>query len=107
VRELRNRSSTPIIDVPAAETWGGALMAGARSCAKSFRIVFRLAFPPMILAAVLDACAVELIPQPALTGQVSVIGIVAVGLIAAFLPLPMAFDFAIAHSDGDWHTASV
>lgn len=50
----------------------------------------------MILAAVLGAFAVELIPQQALTGQVSVIEIVAVALIAAFLPVPMAFDVAIA-----------
>jgi uncharacterized membrane protein YraQ (UPF0718 family) len=85
-----------IIDVPAAETWGGAWMAVARSYAKSFWIVFRLAFPLMILAAVLGAFAVELIPQQALTGQVSVTGIVAVALIAAFLPVPMAFDVAIA-----------
>jgi uncharacterized membrane protein YraQ (UPF0718 family) len=85
-----------IIDVPAAETWGGALTAVARSYAKSFWIVFRLAFPLMILAAVLGAFAVELIPQQALTGQVSVTGIVAVALIAAFLPVPMAFDVAIA-----------
>jgi uncharacterized membrane protein YraQ (UPF0718 family) len=85
-----------IIDVPAAETWGGALMAVARSYAKSFWIVFRLAFPLMILAAVLGAFAVELIPQQALTGQVSVTRIVAVALIAAFLPVPMAFDVAIA-----------
>jgi hypothetical protein len=75
---------------------GAALMAVARSQAKSIWIVFRLAFPLMILAAVPGAFAAELIPQPALTGQVSVIGIVAVALIAAFLPVPMAFDVAIA-----------
>jgi uncharacterized membrane protein YraQ (UPF0718 family) len=71
-------------------------MSVARSYAKSFWIVFRLAFPLMILAAVLGAFAVELIPPQALTGQASVLGIVAVALIAAFLPVPMAFDVAIA-----------
>ena len=85
-----------VIDVPLAETWIEALTAVARSYAKSFWVVFRLAFPLMILAAVLGALAVELIPQQALEGQVSVIGIVAVALIAAFLPVPMAFDVAIA-----------
>jgi uncharacterized membrane protein YraQ (UPF0718 family) len=85
-----------VIDVPMAETWSEALIAVARSYAKSFWIVFRLAFPLMILAAVLGAFAVELIPPQALTGQASVIGIVAVALIAAFLPVPMAFDVAIA-----------
>lgn len=85
-----------VIDVPTAETWGDALISVARSYGKSFWIVFRLAFPLMILAAVLGAIAVELIPQQALTGHVSLIGIVAVALIAAFLPVPMAFDVAIA-----------
>lgn len=85
-----------VIDVPMAETWGEALIAVARSYAKSFWIIFRLAFPLMILAAVLGAFAVELIPAQALAGQASVIGIVAVALIAAFLPVPMAFDVAIA-----------
>lgn len=85
-----------IIDVSVTETWGSAFMSVARSYAKSFWIVFRLAFPLMILAAVLGAFAVELIPPQALTGQASVIEIVTVALIAAFLPVPMAFDVAIA-----------
>jgi uncharacterized membrane protein YraQ (UPF0718 family) len=84
------------IDVPLAETWSEALGAVARSYAKSFWIVFRLAFPLMILAAVLGAIAVELIPQNALAGQATLLGIVAVSFIAAFLPVPMAFDVAIA-----------
>jgi uncharacterized membrane protein YraQ (UPF0718 family) len=85
-----------LIDVPLSETWGEAASAVARSYVKSFWIVFRLAFPLMILAAVLGAVAVELIPQQALAGHASVAGIVAVSLIAAFLPVPMAFDVAIA-----------
>ena len=83
-----------IIDVPAPETWGS--LDGGGTLPKSIWIVFRLAFPLMILAAVPGAFAAELIPQPALTGQVRVIGIVAVALIPAFLPVPMAFDVAIA-----------
>jgi uncharacterized membrane protein YraQ (UPF0718 family) len=51
----------------------------------------------MILAAVLGAAMVELIPQQALVRPVSVIGIVVVALISAFLPVPMAFDVAIAY----------
>jgi len=85
-----------LIDIQPAETWGQALSAVARSYLKSFWIVFRLAFPLMILAAVLGAIAVELVPQNALTGQATLFGIVAVSLIAAFLPVPMAFDVAIA-----------
>jgi uncharacterized membrane protein YraQ (UPF0718 family) len=85
-----------VIDVSAEQTWGEALIAVARSYLKSFWIVFRLAFPLMLLAAFLGAIAVELIPQSALVGHASVLGIVAVSVIAAFLPVPMAFDVAIA-----------
>jgi uncharacterized membrane protein YraQ (UPF0718 family) len=85
------------IDFAAPETWGQALAATARSYAKSFWNVFRVAFPLMILAAVLGAFAVELIPQQALVSQVNFLGIVAVALISAFLPVPMAFDVAIAY----------
>ena len=96
----REHSTSPtlncVIDVPLAETWAEALIAVARSYVKSFWIVFRLAFPLMILAAVLGAVAVELIPQNALAGHTTLFGIVAVALIAAFLPVPMAFDVAIA-----------
>ncbi len=85
------------IDVPMSETWGQALAATARSYAKSFWNVSRVAFPLMILAAVLGAVAIELIPPQALVRPVSVLGIVLVAVISAFLPVPMAFDVAIAY----------
>ena len=85
------------IDVPGSETWGQALVETARSYAKSFWSVFRVAFPLMILAAVLGAVVVELLPQQVLVRPVSVMGIVVVALISAFLPVPMAFDVAIAY----------
>ncbi len=85
------------IDVPVSETWGQALTDTLRSYAKSFWTVFRVAFPLMILAAALGAVVIELIPQQALVRPVSVIGIVVVALLSAFLPVPMAFDVAIAY----------
>jgi uncharacterized membrane protein YraQ (UPF0718 family) len=85
-----------VIDVSAEQTWSEALTAVVRSYVKSFWIVFRLAFPLMLLAAILGAIAVELIPQSALAGHATVFGIIAVSVIAAFLPVPMAFDVAIA-----------
>src|SRR4030095_4888843 len=85
------------VDIPYTETWKEALINSARSYAKSFWTIFRVAFPLMILAAVLGALAVELIPRHALIGQASVLGIVAVSVVSAFLPVPMAFDVAIAY----------
>jgi uncharacterized membrane protein YraQ (UPF0718 family) len=85
------------VEIPASETWRQALANTGRSYMRSFWTVFRVAFPLMILAAVLGALAVELLPQQALTGSVTVIGIIAVALVSAFLPVPMAFDVAIAY----------
>jgi uncharacterized membrane protein YraQ (UPF0718 family) len=85
------------IDIPVSETWGEALVGTARSFAKSFWYVFRYAFPLMLLAAVLGALFIELLPPQALVAQVTVGGIILVALVAAFLPVPMAFDVAIAY----------
>ena len=85
------------VEIPPSETWGQALANTTRSYVKSFWTVFRVAFPLMILAAVLGAFAVELLPQQVLSMSVTVIGIIAVALVSAFLPVPMAFDVAIAY----------
>src|SRR6266446_6895533 len=57
------------IEIPVSENWSQALVSTGRSFAKSFWYVFRVAFPLMILVAILGA----------------------------FLPVPMAFDVAIAY----------
>lgn len=85
------------IEIPVSETWGQAIWGTAKSYAKSFWYVFRVAFPLMILAAGLGALAVEALPQQALVAQVTVGGIILVALVGAFLPVPMAFDVAIAY----------
>jgi uncharacterized membrane protein YraQ (UPF0718 family) len=85
------------IEVSAPESWGEALRNTASAYARSFWTVFRVAFPLMILAAVLGAFAVELIPQGTLVSNVSFLGVVAVAIVSAFLPVPMAFDVAIAY----------
>src|SRR5215831_7996313 len=97
----RRRASAPgmacPIEIPTSETWAQALAGTALSYAKSFWYVFRVAFPLMILAAVLGAGVIELLPAQALVTQVTTIGIVLVALVSAFLPVPMAFDVAIAY----------
>ena len=49
----------------------------------------------MILAGLLGALVVELIPAQSLPAQVTVPGIVAVGLLGTFAPVPIAFDVAL------------
>jgi hypothetical protein len=51
----------------------------------------------MILAAVFGALVIELLPPQALIAQATVGGIILVALVGAFLPVPMAFDVAIAY----------
>src|SRR5262249_33515316 len=83
------------IEIPISETWSEALLGVARTYARSFWYVFRIAFPLMLLAALLGACVVELLPPQAFVAQVTLGGIVLVALVSAFLPVPMAFDVAI------------
>jgi uncharacterized membrane protein YraQ (UPF0718 family) len=85
------------IEISVSETWGQALVSTLRSFLKSFWYVFRVAFPLMILAAVLGALIVELLPTQALFAQATMGGILLVALVGAFLPVPMAFDVAIAY----------
>lgn len=97
----RTESAAPIvqcpIEIPVEESWAQALSVITRSYAKSFWYVFRVAFPLMILAAVLGALVIESLPQQALAAQVTLGGILLVALVGAFLPVPMAFDVAIAY----------
>ena len=85
------------IEIPSAESWTQATSTISRSFAKSFWYVARVALPLMILAAILGALVVELLPPQALIAQVTLSGVVLVALVAAFLPVPMAFDVAIAY----------
>ena len=97
-RALPGAASLPCaLEIPVAETWPEAFLGIARSYARGFWHVFRIAFPLMLLAAFLGALLIELLPAQALFAPVTVGGILLVALIAAFLPVPMAFDVAIAY----------
>jgi uncharacterized membrane protein YraQ (UPF0718 family) len=85
------------IEFPVSETWAQALVSTIRSFFKSFWYIFRVAFPLMLLAAVLGALVIELLPTQALIGQATIGGILLVALVGAFLPVPLAFDVAIAY----------
>jgi uncharacterized membrane protein YraQ (UPF0718 family) len=86
------------IDAAPSQSWASALLETLRCYAKSFWTIFRVAFPLMILAAILGALVIELVPpQAVFAAPVSVLGIFAVALIAAFLPVPMGFDVVIAY----------
>ena len=69
----------------------------AKTYGKSFWYVLRAGLPLMLVAAVLGAFVAEVVPQSALLGNVTFLGILAVALIGTFLPVPMAFDVVIAY----------
>ncbi|MGA2810990.1 MAG: permease [Candidatus Acidiferrum sp.] len=85
------------IGVPLTESWAEAFVSAAKSYAKNFWYIAKVGIPLMLLAAVLGALAIELAPQQALLHPATVLGVLAVSLIGAFLPVPMAFDVVIAY----------
>src|SRR5271154_2715839 len=100
VASRQGESATEVacsIEIPVSETWTQALVSTARAYTKSFWYIFKIGFPLMILAAVLGALVIELLPAQALNAQVTIAGIILVALVGAFLPVPMTFDVAIAY----------
>jgi len=85
------------IELSVSETWTQAFLGFARSYARSFWYVFRVAFPLMLVAALLGALVIEILPVNALVARVTLGGIILVALVGAFLPVPMAFDVVIAY----------
>ena len=86
-----------VIEIPPSETWGQALIATVRSYFVNFWYIARVALPLMLLAAFLGAFVIEILPAKALFVPVSILGIAAVAIVSSFLPVPMAFDVAIAY----------
>ena len=58
--------------------------------------IIAITLPLMIMAAFLGALAAELLPAGDIPTSVSLIGIVLIALVGTFLPVPMAFDVALA-----------
>lgn len=85
------------IEIPFSETWSQAFLGVGRTYLRSFWYVLRIALPLMLLAALLGAFVIELLPAQAFVAPVTLGGILLVALISAFLPVPMAFDVAIAY----------
>ena len=85
------------IDLPISESWAQALASSAKSYTQNFWYIARVGLPLMLLAAVLGALAIEIVPQQSLAGPATVPRIIAVCLVGAFLPVPMAFDVVIAY----------
>jgi len=79
-------------EIPPSAGAGSAVVLFLKNLGKMIAITL----PFMILAGVLGAVLSEVLPSSSLPTHVSIIAIVLVALIGAFLPVPMAFDVAIA-----------
>lgn len=75
-----------------ADSWGAALESTLKAFVRNLWYLLRTAGPLMIAAALLGALAIELIPQSVLHTAVTPLRLLAVALVATFLPVPMAFD---------------
>ena len=58
------------VDIPVSETWGQAVIAAAKSYGRNFWYITKVGIPLMLMAALLGALAVEIVPQTALTSPV-------------------------------------
>ncbi|HMK30550.1 MAG TPA: hypothetical protein VK473_12760 [Terriglobales bacterium] len=80
--------------VPASQAlpWQRAFFSTLQTYFKNLWYLLRTAGLLMLLAAALGALAIELIPQTALHAAVTPLRLIAVSIVATFLPVPMAFD---------------
>lgn len=81
-----------VCDVPQRTNSGAAVIMFLKNLGKLIAITV----PLMVLAGLLGAVSAELLPASTLPTHVSFLAIVLVALIGTFLPVPMAFDVAIA-----------
>jgi uncharacterized membrane protein YraQ (UPF0718 family) len=74
------------------ESWTSAAMFTATSYLKSLWYLLRTSLPLMLLAALLGALCIQLLPHNWVPTRVTFLGILLVSVIGTFLPVPMAFD---------------
>ncbi len=73
-------------------SWTSAAMFTATSFLKSLWYLLRTSLPLMLLAALLGALCIQLLPHNWVPTHVTFFGILLVSVIGTFLPVPMAFD---------------
>jgi len=74
------------------DSWTSAAMYTATSFLKSLWYLLRTSLPLMLLAALLGALCIQLLPHNWVPTHVTFFGILLVSVIGTFLPVPMAFD---------------
>ena len=85
-----------ICPLPAPDGWLRPTGSTLKTYLKNLGNLAIATIPFTILAAILGALLAEIIPAQSIPANVTVIGIVLVAIAGTFLPVPMAFDVAIA-----------
>lgn len=88
------------LDIPLPNTreggWADSLGTIVTRFLKNLTRIAVITVPLMLLAAFFGALTAELLPAQSIPATASLIGILLVALIGTFLPVPMAFDVAVA-----------
>ncbi|MEM0950695.1 MAG: permease [Cyanobacteria bacterium P01_H01_bin.74] len=86
-----------ITALPPAEPWRESLQQVAIAYSKHLWSLIQSAVPMMLLASVLSAVVMELIPFQLLLKQASLLGILATAMVTVLLPVPIAMEVMVAH----------
>lgn len=86
------------VQLPDTCETGAALEVGTtlKRFLRNLARILVITVPLMVLAALLGAVTAELLPVSHIPTTVSLVGIILIALIGTFLPVPMAFDVAVA-----------
>jgi len=86
----------PPANAPADEGWTSAVHGAGLILLRNLRYIVVRTVPLMLLAALLGAVVVHLIPLPTLLNyDPGILSVAAVGLVGIFLPVPVAFDLVL------------
>jgi uncharacterized membrane protein YraQ (UPF0718 family) len=94
------RGVAPVAEVscvlPASVGWGRPTMQTLKQYLVNFAKLAASTIPLMILAGLLGAIFMELVPAGNIPANVTLVGIVLLAIVGTFLPVPIAFDVAAA-----------
>ena len=96
VRDPSFASAACSIDLTPERSWLQSFGSMTRSYFANLGRLALATVPWMLVAGLLGALTAELIPAQSIPAQVSILGIILVAFIGTFLPVPIAFDVALA-----------
>ena len=83
--------------LPQSETLGQAVLGVLRNFLSNFWYIIRMTLPLMLMAGFLGAVVATLLPQDLITSlSFSLLALILVAAVGAFLPVPMSFDVVVA-----------